>query len=240
MVVKMRYKNVREGIFIERPNRFVAICSVDGKKYRAHVKNTGRCRELLIPGTKVWLEDHKGRMGGRKLRFSLISVLKGDRVINMDSQAPNQAVEEALASGRIKLPGLGRLTEIRREKTFGDSRFDFYLEDADGHRAFAEVKGVTLEKNDAAYFPDAPTERGLRHIKGLEAAENAGYAAYILFIVQMKGIVEFRPNYRTHPEFGRELERAAGENVSVLAFECSIKPDAMEVGGPVPVRLRRL
>ncbi len=172
---------------MERPNRFVAICRVGNETLRVHVKNTGRCRELLIPGVTVYLEDFKGRMGSRKMRYSLIGVEKvteGDTLmINMDSQAPNKAVSEALSDGTIKLPDMVDSLSVKAEKTFGDSRFDFYAEDEHGHKAFIEVKGVTLEHEGIANFPDAPTQRGVKHIKELIRAAESGYNAYIVFII---------------------------------------------------------
>ncbi|MEG2298782.1 MAG: DNA/RNA nuclease SfsA, partial [Anaerovoracaceae bacterium] len=201
----MKYKNIIEGRFIERPNRFVAIVQINGIVEKVHVKNTGRCKELLIEGAKVYLEDFYGRMGTRKMRYSLIGVDKGQIKVNMDSQAPNKMVEEALEDGRICLPEMGKLTVIKREKTYGDSRFDFYLEDDKGCKAFLEVKGVTLEKNRVAMFPDAPTERGVKHVKGLMRAVYEGYKGYVVLVIQMKGISHFTPNYETHKAFGEVL-----------------------------------
>ncbi|MBR3756196.1 MAG: DNA/RNA nuclease SfsA, partial [Firmicutes bacterium] len=163
----MKYDNICKGKFIERPNRFIAIVEIDGKIEKAHVKNTGRCRELLVPGTTVYLEDFDGRMGTRKMRYSLIGVEKGEILINMDSQAPNKVCEEALRSGLLQLPGVETLADVKREQTYGKSRFDFRVESIEGEIGWLEVKGVTLEENGVTRFPDAPTERGVKHIEEL-------------------------------------------------------------------------
>lgn len=237
----MKYNDIVKGKFIERPNRFVALCEIGGRTCRVHVKNTGRCRELLVPGADVWLEDHAGRMGTRKLRYSLIAVRKktegGSILINMDSQAPNPVAEEAAADGRIRLPGMGKLTVIKREKTFGNSRFDLYFEDDEGRKGYGEVKGVTLEKDGVAYFPDAPTVRGVKHVEELSRARREGFMAYIIFIIQMNGIIEFRPNDRTHPEFGEALRKAAAGGVEIMAFQCDVAEDVLKVKGSIRVRI---
>ena len=197
------------GQFISRPNRFIAEVKLNQSEEitRVHVKNTGRCRELLQPGSTVFLEDFTHRMGTRKMAYSLIGVEKmlpdgQTLMVNMDSQAPNKVTAEALASGKIILPGMGKLTVIRGEKTYGDSRFDFYVEDEDGRKGFIEVKGVTLEEDGLVKFPDAPTERGVKHLHELMKARAEGYMAYALFIVQMEGMHLFMPNDDTHPAFG--------------------------------------
>ena len=206
-----------------------------------HVKNTGRCRELLVPGASVYLEDFEGRMGSRKMRYSLIGVEKetagGTLMINMDSQAPNKAVSEALKNGTIELDGMSGHLSVRAEKTFGDSRFDFYAEDEEGHRAFIEVKGVTLEDEGIASFPDAPTERGVKHVKELIRALQEGYNAYIIFIIQMEGMKEFRPNDQTHKQFGDALREASESGVKILAYECQTGADYMTVKKSVPVNI---
>ena len=163
----MEYKNIVKGKFISRPNRFIAEVEINGETVRCHVKNTGRCRELLIPGTDVYMEDFAGRMRSRRLRYSLIAVTKGNTLINMDSQAPNKVIAEALHSGTIQLPEMSELKAIKAEKTYGSSRLDFYVEDICGRKGFIEVKGVTLEEDGIAMFPDAPTERGVRHTEEL-------------------------------------------------------------------------
>lgn len=244
--VKMKYAKIVKAKFIERENRFVARVGLpDGEITRAHVKNTGRCRELLLPGAEVYLEDHAGRMGSRKMRYSLVAVRKaaaGGRqiLINMDSQAPNKVVGEALADGRIRLPGFEeRPTSllIKPETRFGDSRFDFYVEqpgpEGKNRRAFLEVKGVTLEDDGHARFPDAPTERGVKHINELVRAREEGYEACIIFVVQMEGIRDVSPNDETHPQFGEALAKAQKAGVKILAYDCFVAPDSLEVKGPV-------
>lgn len=233
----MEYKNIVKGKFISRPNRFVAEVEIDGKAVTAHVKNTGRCRELLIPGAVVYLEDFSGRMGSRRLRYSLICVMKGNTLVNMDSQTPNKVVREALQSGVIRLPEMSRPEIIKAEKSYGDSRLDFYAEDKDGKRGLVEVKGVTLEKDGTAMFPDAPTERGIRHIEELCKAVSEGYCAYIVFVIQLQGISIFTPNYETHPAFGEALKKAVACGVHILCFDCLVKPDSISAGSPVDFRL---
>lgn len=233
----MKYLKICEGIFIERPNRFVALVDVGGERQRVHVKNTGRCRELLVAGAIVYLEDFYGRMGSRKLRYSLVGVRKGNLLINMDSQAPNQVVKEALLDQRLRLPGMETLSLVKGEKTYGSSRLDFYAEDEAGQRAFLEVKGVTLEENGVVSFPDAPTERGIKHIEELIRAGEDGFRAYILFVIQMKGIDVFRPNDRTHPQFGQALRKARDKGVRILAYDCTVSEDSMELSEPVWVEL---
>ena len=237
----MRYEKIIKAEFIERPNRFVAVCRVENETVRVHVKNTGRCRELLVPGAAVYLEDFDGRMGSRKMRYSLIGVEKeidsGTLMINMDSQAPNKAVSEALSDGTIKLPGMEESLSVKAEKTFGHSRFDFYAEDDGGHKAFIEVKGVTLEDSGIASFPDAPTERGVKHVRELIRAAEEGYNAYIVFIIQMEGMKEFRPNDKTHRQFGDVLREASESEVKILAYECQTGADYMTVKKSVPVNI---
>ena len=240
----MKYEKIIKGRFVSRPNRFIAevkLCH-SGEITRVHVKNTGRCRELLQPGSTVYLEDFTYRMGNRKMAYSLIGVEKmlpdgQSLMVNMDSQAPNKVTAEALASGKIILPGMGRLTEIRGEKTYGDSRFDFYVEDEDGRRGFIEVKGVTLEDDGLVRFPDAPTERGVKHLRELMKARAEGYMAYALFVVQMEGMRLFMPNDDTHPAFGDALREAATADVSVLAYQCHVTEDTLEITCPLAVRL---
>ena len=231
----MRYEKVCNGTFIERPNRFIAKVVIDGKEETVHVKNTGRCRELLVPGAEVYMEDFEGRMGKRKLRYSLIAVKKGSLLINMDSQAPNYVVEEALTDGRIKPPGMGKLTCIKREKTFGDSRYDFYLEDEDGRKGWMEVKGVTLEDNGICRFPDAPTQRGKKHINGLAKAVEMGYTCQVVFVIQMNGMKSFEPNDATDQDFGDALREASSCGVSVLAYDCTVEPDSLQINSQIKV-----
>lgn len=237
----MKYQNIIKGKFIERTNRFVAVLDINGRVEKAHVKNTGRCRELLIPGASVYLEDHGADMGNRKLRYSLIAVEKnaerGRLLVNMDSQAPNKVVREALQGGTLAIPGFGAVACVKGEQRYGASRIDFYAEDSDGHRLLLEVKGVTLEDDGIARFPDAPTERGVRHIEELVAARRQGYLSCILFVIQMKGIRLFSPNDDTHPQFGEALRRAQAAGVAVLAYDCIVKRDALCIDIPVPVKL---
>lgn len=226
----MKYERMTEGKFISRPNRFIAIVEVDGKEEKAHVKNTGRCRELLVPGTKIFLQEHDNP--NRKTRFSLIGVMKGNRMVNMDSQAPNQVVGEWLMDGGIyKSPDL-----VKAEQKYGNSRFDFYLE-GDGKKAYLEVKGVTLEEEGVARFPDAPTERGIKHIEELMKAKEGGYDAYIVFVIQMKGVHVFEPNDRTHKAFGDTLRRAEKAGVHILAMDCQVEEDQLVIDQPVPICL---
>ncbi|MBR4409971.1 MAG: DNA/RNA nuclease SfsA [Firmicutes bacterium] len=240
----MKYEKIIMGQFISRPNRFIAEVKLNQSEEitRVHVKNTGRCRELLQPGSTVYLEDFTCRMGTRKMAYSLIGVEKmlpdgQTLMVNMDSQAPNKVTAEALASGKIILPGMGKLTEIRGEKTYGDSRFDFYVEDEDGRKGFIEVKGVTLEEDGVVRFPDAPTERGVKHLHELMKARSEGYMAYALFIVQMEGMRLFMPNDDTHPAFGDALREASAAGVDVLAYQCHVTEDTLEVTEPVAVQL---
>lgn len=233
----MRYENIIEGQFIARPNRFIAEVMVNSKEEKAHVKNTGRCRELLIPGAHIYLEDHYGRMGSRKMRYSLIGVRKGSMQINMDSQAPNHVVREALCSGKLNLPDMGQLIKIRGEYKYGESRLDFYVEDISGKRGLIEVKGVTLEADGIARFPDAPTERGIKHVNELTGAMDEGYNVYIIFVIQMKGIHLFEPNDDTHEAFGEALRRASVHGVHVLAYDCKVEPDLLELDSEIPVKL---
>ena len=258
----MQYDHMIKASFIERKNRFVASAALqrlDGApgssaaagpagEVSVHVKNTGRCRELLVPGVTVWLQDHSDHMGQRKLRYSLIKVEKklpdgSSILINMDSQAPNQVVYEALSESRLQLPGTpGPIRLLQREKTHGNSRLDVYAEfeagSADkGKKAFIEVKGVTLEEDGIARFPDAPTERGIKHIRELEGLAAEGFLAYIIFVIQMKGIRRFEPNDATHAAFGQTLRAAAKKGVRILAYDCIVTTDSLVLDAPVPVRL---
>lgn len=232
----MYYEHTVPAVFLERPNRFIAYAMVGGSRVKCHVKNTGRCRELLIRGAKVVLQHHPDAARlGRKTEYSLISVYKetahGTELVNIDSQAPNQAAWEWLnARG---LAGT-EITDIRREVTHGDSRFDLAFQ-ADGIPAFLEVKGVTLEQDGIARFPDAPTLRGIKHLQGLERAVAEGFQAYALFVIAMKGIHSFEPNMATHPEFGKALSHAASHGVCLLACDCIVTPDSLTIDQPVSV-----
>ena len=237
----MRYENIVKGKFIERPNRFVAVVEVDCEIHRVHVKNTGRCRELLVSGATVYLEDFIDRMGSRKMRFSLIGVEKVSEdktlLINMDSQAPNKVVKEALLDGTLPLPGMTELKEVKGEFTYGDSRIDFYVKDSMGKEGLIEVKGVTLENDGIASFPDAPTERGIKHLGELEKAVIEGKNAYALFVIQMKEIDAFIPNDERHKAFGEALRRASSNGVKVLAYDCIVGEDSLVIDKEVEVRL---
>lgn len=226
----MKYLNIIQGKFLSRPNRFIANVQVDGKTEVVHVKNTGRCKELLIPNAKVYLSVADNPE--RKTKYDLIAVEKKSIIVNIDSQAPNAVVQEWLKKGNL----FSKKALIRREYTYGNSRFDFYVEDGQ-RKAFIEVKGVTLEKNNIAYFPDAPTERGVKHIKELESSVEDGYEAIILFVVQMKKIKKLKPNDETHKAFGDALRKANKSGVKVMAMDCLITPDSMSIDKPVKVEL---
>lgn len=227
----MKYKNVITGKFKSRPNRFIAMVEIDGKIEKCHVKNTGRCKELLLSDAEVYLE--KGDNPNRKTAYDLVGVKKGERMINMDSQAPNKAVKEWLE----KEVYFKYITYLKPECKYGNSRIDFYLETAEGRKIFIEVKGVTLEENGIARFPDAPTERGIKHIQELQEAVTDGYEAYILFVIQMKEILHFEPNDRTHKAFGDALREAAEHGVGVLAYECVVTRESMCLDEAVRVYL---
>ncbi|MCQ2555244.1 MAG: DNA/RNA nuclease SfsA [Clostridia bacterium] len=233
----MKYGKTVEAIFLSRPNRFIAEVLIDNIKTTVHVKNTGRCRELLTEGAKVILEDFEGRMGTRKMRYDLISVYKGDVLFNMDSQAPNKVVKEALERGNIELEGFGQLKVIRPEMTYSESRFDFYIEDTNGRKGFIEVKGVTLEEKGIASFPDAKTERGRKHVNELVKAREEGYSAYILFVIQMEGMKEVRPNIMHDPEFSDALINASEKGVNVIAYSCLVGNDTLEIDKRLKVNL---
>ena len=225
----MHYANMVPGTFLSRPNRFIAHVEIEGNSEVVHVKNTGRCRELLPAGAQVWCQYSDNST--RKTRYDLITVKKGDRLINMDSQAPNRAAGEWLQSG-----GLGEISDLRAEYTHGDSRYDFsFLKD--GKRCFLEVKGVTLETDGICAFPDAPTQRGAKHLRGLTQAAKEGYGAYVLFVIQMGNVQYLHPNDATDPEFGKALREAAENGVTVRAVDCLVTVDTMEIGAPVPVML---
>ena len=226
----MRYQTVVPGRFISRPNRFIAHVEIDGAVQVCHVKITGRCRELLTPGAAVYLE--RAANPARKTQYDLIAVDKNGLLINMDAQAPNKVFGEWAEAGRF----LPAPTRIRPEYTWEDSRFDFLLEDGDGP-CFVEVKGVTLEEQGEVRFPDAPTQRGVKHLRGLMRAVEQGCRAAVFFVIQMKGAVCFRPNDATHPAFGQALREAAAAGVSVLAYDCRVTPDSLELDAPVPVQL---
>lgn len=233
----MVYSSIKKARFLSRPNRFIAMVELEGQELPVHVKNTGRCRELLVPDATVYLEPSGNP--SRKTAYSLVAVDKGSLLINMDSQAPNQVVEEALRQGWIP-PGLhGPITGVRREYTWGNSRFDFYLE-ADGRPTLMEVKGVTLEQDGLALFPDAPTQRGVKHLTELIRAREEGFGAWVVFVVQMAGMTDFAPNDATHPAFGEALRQAKAAGVGLCACSCRVTPDSLTLGAPLPIRLEPL
>lgn len=225
----MRYENMERGRFLARPNRFIARVELNGQVETVHVKNTGRCRELLQPGAEVWCQRAKNP--ARKTGYDLITVRKGERLINMDSQAPNAAAMEWLRRG-----GLGPVENLRAETVHGDSRFDFSFTRA-GVSCFLEVKGVTLEDGGICAFPDAPTVRGAKHLRGLLQAASEGFGAYVLFVIQMSDVRCLVPNDKTDPDFGKALREAAAGGVRVLAMDCAVTPEEMVIRKPAEVRL---
>lgn len=227
----MKYTQITEGRFLSRPNRFIAYVDMGGRTEKVHVKNTGRCRELLVEDAVVYLE--KGVSPGRSTGYDLVAVKKGNRMINMDSNAPNKAVGEWL----LKKELFPSLKNIRAEKTYKTSRFDFYVE-TEEDKIFLEVKGVTLEREGGAYFPDAPSGRAVKHVEELAEAVKEGYKAYVLFVIQMKGVDFFAPNAETHPAFAEALVSARKAGVEILAYDCTVTEESMEIGNPVPVRLQ--
>lgn len=228
----MKYNSIVPARFLARPNRFIAHVEVDGEEAVAHVKNTGRCKELLVPGAAVYLQDWGAEHAGRKTRYDLIAVEKGELPINMDSQAPNKVFAQWAREGGF----VPELTCLKPEAKWGNSRFDFYWE-AGARRGFVEVKGVTLEQDGHARFPDAPTARGVKHLEELMRALDEGYEAAVCFVIQMEGMKRFSPNDDTHPQFGAALRKAAAAGVRVLAMECHVEPDRLEIVRPVPVEL---
>jgi sugar fermentation stimulation protein A len=215
----MKYENVTKATFIDRPNRFIANVEIDGQKETVHVKNTGRCKELLIPGCEVWLTAPDSP--GRKTKYDLIAVRKDTGVLfNIDSQAPNKVVKEWLSNKNFDL--------VKPEYTYGESRIDFYMERGK-EKYLMEVKGCTLERSGVGYFPDAPTERGIKHIHELIKAKSEGYHAMLAFVIQMEGVSEVRPNVSTHPEFGIAMESARKAGVRILFLKCHVEPDELEI-----------
>ena len=229
----MKYYDIKEASFLSRPNRFVAYVNLQGEDEICHVKNTGRCRELLLPGAKVYLE--KSKNPNRKTQYDLVAVEKGQRLINMDAQIPNYVVKEWIAKGNLFSEG----AVVYTEKQFGNSRFDIYVEDGE-RKAFIEVKGVTLENDGIAEFPDAPTLRGVKHMLELIKCKKAGYEAYVIFVIQMNGIRLFRPNWKTHRDFGMALQKAKAAGVEILAFSSLVTPEEIVLDAPVEVSLQEL
>ena len=226
----MIYDRMVPGTFLERPNRFIAYVEIEGRKETVHVKNTGRCAELLQTGVRVYLQESENP--GRKTKWDLIAVEKGSRMVNMDSQIPNKVVKEWLEAGHL----FENITRIQPEFTYGNSRFDLYVE-ADGKRIFIEVKGVTLEQDGVVRFPDAPSDRAVKHVEELKAAVKEGYEAYVFFVIQMKDVRYFTPNMDTHPAFGEALRDAARAGVHVLAYDCEVSSDRIAIADKVPVVL---
>ena len=225
----MQYNKMVMGKFLARPNRFIAHIEIDGKIEICHVKNTGRCKELLTPGCTVWCE--KSQNPARKTAYDLICVQKGKRLINMDSQAPNIAAKEWLLGG-----GLGEIQNLKPESAFGNSRFDFSFE-KEGKPCFLEVKGVTLENDGVCAFPDAPTIRGAKHLQELTKLAKEGYGAYALFVIQMEDVKYLHPNDATDPAFGNALRQAALTGVTVLAMDCKVTPETMTINKPITIQL---
>lgn len=225
----MRYDDMVPGIFLERPNRFIAHVEIGGQEEIVHVKNTGRCRELLRPGARVWCQ--RSHNPARKTKFDLITVKKGDRLVNMDAQAPNAAAGEWLKAG-----GLGPISDLKAESVHGNSRFDFSFT-RDGIPCFLEVKGVTLESDGVCSFPDAPTQRGTKHLRELTQLAQAEYDTYVLFVIQMENVKFFHPNDRTDPDFAQALRQAWQAGVHILAMDCVVTEDSMLIRNPVKIEL---
>ncbi len=226
----MKYPEIQKAVFISRPNRFVANVSIDGTETAVHVKNTGRCRELLTEGAEIWLE--KSDNPNRKYQYSLVTVKKGSRMVNMDSQAPNKAVGEWLSAGGL----FTGVKLIKPECKYENSRFDFYVEYED-KKAFIEVKGVTLENDGVVSFPDAPTERGTKHLRELCKCLKDGYEACVIFVIQMKDVLCFTANAEHDPCFACTLKEAHREGVRILAYDCIVTEDEMKIGDSVEVKI---
>ena len=231
----MNYNKVVKAKFVERPNRFIAFCDIDGKIEKVHVKNTGRCKELLTDEAVVYLEESDNP--NRKTKYSLIAVEKGSRLINMDSQVPNKVVYEGLVNKKIVLPGIDEeITFIKPEKTYNNSRFDIYLE-TKSKKVFIEVKGVTLEEDNIVKFPDAKTERGVKHINELIEAKKDGYECYILFLIQMNNVLYFTPNNEMHKDLGDALINARNNGVGVLAYDSLVEFNSIIINKEIKVIL---
>lgn len=227
----IQYPQIVPGIFLARPNRFLAEVSVDGQRVLCHVKNTGRCRELLRPGAQVWCQHHDDT--NRKTAYSLITVEKDGRLVNIDSQVPNRVAEQWLRGG-----GLGEIQDLRREVRLGDSRLDLAFVKEE-RSCYLEVKGVTLDCGGTARFPDAPTQRGEKHLRELIRAVSCGCSGYVLFVIQMTGVHALEPNWATDPAFSQALCEASTAGVQILAIDCRVAPDTISAGSPVPVVLEK-
>lgn len=228
----MKYDNMVEGTFIKRINRFIAEVKVNGSIEKVHVKNTGRCKELFIEGQKIYLQSSDNP--NRKTKYSLISIYKGDMLVNVDSQVPNAVIFNAVKNKAIK--GLEDVSFLKREYTYGNSRFDLYFKRENGHEGFIEVKGVTLEREGYSTFPDAPTSRGTKHVKELTSAVSEGFETYVIFLIQLKPVDYFTPNIEMDPEFSDALENAYNNGVNVLAFDSIVTHDSIIIGDNIPVR----
>ena len=226
----MKYERIKRATFLERPNRFIAYAEIAGKKETIHVKNTGRCAELLVPEAEIFVQESDNP--DRKTKWDLIGVKKGERLINMDSQIPNQVVGEWLRAGNL----FSEEASVRPETVYGNSRFDFYVEEGE-NRAFIEVKGVTLEEEGVVRFPDAPSERAVKHVEELIRAKKEGYDAYVFLVIQMKGVRYFTPNIDTQPEFAQALKKAKAAGVRILAYDCKVTEDSIQIDEEVPVVL---
>lgn len=224
----MKYENIVKGEFLDRPNRFIANCKIDGKTEVCHVKNTGRCKELLINGATVYLQ--KSNNPNRKTKYDLIAAQKGERLINMDSQIVNCVALEYL------LQLFDNIVYVKPECKYGNSRFDIYVE-TETDEIFVEVKGVTLENDGVVRFPDAPTERGIKHLKELQKAVTEGYKAFVMFVVQMDDVQYFEPNRETHPEFADTLKEVSENGVNILAFQCDVTPETIKIKNQIPVKI---
>ena len=224
----MKYENIVKGEFQDRPNRFIANVLINGKTEVCHVKNTGRCRELLTKGATVYLQ--KSNNPNRKTKYDLIAVQKGEKLVNMDSQIVNYVALEYLPQM------FENITYVKPECKYGNSRFDIYVE-TETDKIFIEVKGVTLENDGVVRFPDAPTERGIKHLKELQKAVIEGYRAYVLFVVQMDNVLCFEPNIETHPEFAETLKLASKNGVQILAYQCNVTPESITIKNQIPVKI---
>lgn len=226
----MKYEKIRRARFLSRPNRFIAMIELNGREEICHVKNTGRCRELLIPGVTVFVQETNNP--NRKTKYDLIAVYKGERLVNIDSQVPNKVFSEWVLDGNL----FQHVTLMKPETSYKNSRFDFYVE-TDDKKFFVEIKGVTLEKDGAVFFPDAPTERGVKHLRELAACIEEGFEACVFFVIQMKDVTYFSPHDETHKAFGDALREAKRAGVRVLAADCVVTPDSIQIADFVPVIL---